>query len=244
MSSLLYFDPPPRKSKQQASRSITEQSRKRPLSVDESSEPVTIFPASVYGEQDQQADFLKPERVLSREIITNGFLKTVSTMYFGTTDPFAEILRCLDDRIDRSSHRYKSGLETLLRNEVYESQGTKNSKALKEKIIITPLDMLSCPFREAEEIDNWTPYDVALFQLGIFENKGFHVKKFLSLYDGRKSANELTEFFDRVYSKSENWKRFHRLIHNDESPSDEDEVMKSGNDQSPSADDHFPDQSP
>ena len=234
MSSFFNFDPPPRKSKQQASKSISEQSRKRAISSDEVSEPATIFPSSVYGELEQPVDFLKPEIVLHRELIANSLLKTVSNMYFGTTDPFAEILRCLDDRIDRTSRRYVSGLETLLRNEVNEVQGPKN-KSTKEKIIITPLDMLACPFREPEVIDHWTPYDVALFQLGVYEMRGFNVKKLTPLFDGRKSVEELTKFFDRVYSKSDNWKRFQRLL-NDEPISEDDESMKSGSDSSGGSD--------
>jgi len=226
MSSQLFFDPPPRKSKQQASKSITEQSRKRPLVDDDISEPVTNFPTSVYGEIDQPMDFLKPDSVLQREVIANGLLNTVSNMYFGTTEPFAEILRCLDDRIDRSSHRYVSGLETLLKNEVVDVPSSK-AKVSKEKVIITPLDMLACTFREAEVIDQWSPYDVALFQLGICETKGFNAKKLGTVFEGRKSVEELTQFFEKVYRRSENWARLEKLLIRESVPSEDDASVKS-----------------
>ena len=97
----------------------------------------------------------------------------------------------------------------------------------KEKVIITPLDMLACTFREAEVIDQWSPYDVALFQLGICETKGFNAKKLGTVFEGRKSVEELTQFFEKVYRRSENWARLEKLLIRESVPSEDDASVKS-----------------
>lgn len=219
-----------RKSKQQATKILTEQSRKRQLPTQaDGSTSNDVFPETVYGPPHEYDEIFTPEVVRNRDIITNGILKTVSEMYFGTVDPFAEILRCLDERIDPVSKRYVSGLETIMKNEVLEANNAKN-KAAREKVIITPLDMLTCPFRKQEVLDDWTPFDVTLFELGICENRGFNSKKIQSLFDGRKSLDEVVSFFEEVYSKSDHWKKIQTFI-NDQAPMERrDEALKSEDD--------------
>jgi hypothetical protein len=175
----------------------------------------SVFPESVYGPPPEYNEVLIHQSVKERDLITNGLLKTVSEMYFGCIDPFAEILRCLDNRIDPVSRRYVSGLETLLKNEILDTNNAK-AKASKEKIIITPLDMLACPFRKSEVIDNWAPQDVALFELSVCECRGFNPKQMLPNFDGRKTGDDLTAFFDTVYSKSNNWKKIQAIINRDD----------------------------
>ncbi len=215
LMSSVFGEAPQRKSKQQASKNITEQSRKRPLNSTSESSSSSTFPAAVYGEALGNSEALSaPRNVMERDTIINGLLMTVSNMYFGTTGPFAEILRCLDDRIDPHTHRYISGLETLLKNEILDPTNNKN-KASKEKVIITPLDMLSCAFRKPEVIDGWTPYDIVMFELAICANKGFHPKQVLTHFEGRKSLEDLTVFFDQVYSKSDSWRKIQKVINNE-----------------------------
>ena len=213
--SSLFGEPAQRKSKQQASKNITEQSRKRPLHSSAASSSSSTFPTAVYGEAAENSEMqAAPRSVFERNVITNGLLMTVSNMYFGTTEPFAEILRCLDDRIDPHTHRYISGLETLLKTEILDPAANKN-KSNREKVIITPLDMLACAFRKPEVIDGWTPYDVVLFELAVCADKGFHPKQVLGYFEGRKSLEELTVFFDEVYSKSDSWRKIQKLINNE-----------------------------
>ena len=228
MSNFTGLEPAQRKSKQQASKSIVEQARRKPVNEDGKSAPSNIFPHSVYGTPEEREGVQPPAEVVARSFISNGLLKTSSDMYLGTTEPFAEILRCLEDRIEPGSRRYVSGLETLLKNEIADN-GSSKSKASKEKIIITPLDMLACTFRQPEVMDQWTPFDVALFEAGVCEHRGFNAKKQLALFDGRKSAEELSAFFDKAYSKSDNWKKISKLI-NHETISDEEELFKSQDD--------------
>jgi hypothetical protein len=219
--SSLSGDPPQRKSKQLASKSISEQSRRRLVFPSSEASSTSAFPSAVYGDAlDADRTYFEPSNQ-DRNIITNGLLITVSEMYFGTTDPFAEILRCLDDRIDPHTRRYVSGLETLLKNEVLDPGNAKN-KTNREKVIITPLDMLSCAFRRQEIIDGWTPYDVALFELALCRHRGYHPKKLLSELGGRKTLDEISGFFDNVYSKTKSWEKLQKIINN-ESMGDEDD---------------------
>ena len=202
-----------RKSKQQASQNIVLQGRKRQrdiddLSADESSS--SVLPVSIYGNPIPMTEMILPDVVQQRDIIRNGLLNTVSDMYFGTTDPFPEILRCLDDRIDPHTRRYVSGLITAIKAEIQD--GSTNKKANKEKVIVTPLDMLACPFRKPHVIDSWTPYDIALFELALCEVKGFHVKKIHAILDGRKTIEELNSFFDQVYCRSDNYRKISRVL--------------------------------
>ena len=207
----LYIDSGPRRSKQQASRNIAEQSRKRPLPSTNTMSSASVFPSSVYEAASDNGDPSIPAIVRERETITNALLHTVSDMYFGTDDPFAEILRCMDDRIDPHTRRYVSGLETLLKTEVLDPANTKN-KANREKVIITPLDMLSCAFRKQEAFDSWTPYDVVLFELAICESREYDPKKIEKYFDGRKSLDDIGKFFEEVYSRSDNWRRLQTLM--------------------------------
>jgi hypothetical protein len=204
-----------RRSKQQASQNITLQSRKRQrefedVSADESSS--SLLPVSIYGSAPSYSDLAIPDLVQQRDMIRNALLNTVSDMYFGTSDPFPEILRCLDDRIDPHTRRYVSGLITAIKSEIQDGAGTK--KANKEKVIVTPLDMLACPFRKPHVIDSWTPYEIALFELAICEVRGFHVKKIHAFFDGRKTIEELNAFFDQVYCKSDNYRKIARILSN------------------------------
>ena len=209
-------EPAARRSKQVASRNIVEQSRKRQLQSVSAASSSSIFPKSVYGEPRDYGESPIPEIVRSRETISNALLNTVSDMYFGTNDPFAEILRCMDDRIDSQTRRYVSGLETLLKTEVLDPTSAKN-KANREKIIITPLDMLSCAFRKQDAIDSWTPYDVILFELTICECREYDPEKLGRHFEGRKSLDDITNFFNEVYSKSDNWKRIQNYINKGDS---------------------------
>lgn len=214
------MDQTQRKSKQQASQNISMQSRKRirdldDVSADESSS--SILPISIYGNVTPIMEAHIPEVVQHRDMIRNALLHTVSDMYFGSTDPFPEILRCLDDRIDPHTRRYVSGLIAAIKSEMQEGVGSK--KANKEKVIVTPLDMLACPFRKHHVIDSWTPYDIALFELGVCEERGFHPKKIHSLFDGKKTIEELNTFFEQVYSKSDNFRRISKVVHNQFGPS-------------------------
>lgn len=204
-----------RKSKQQATKSISEQARKKPLVTEDVPSSASTFSVSVYGSPAEHGAFPIPPAVIAREAVVNGFLKTVSEMYFGSVDPFAEILRCLDDRIDPNTRKYVSGLETLLKNEIQEYGNTKG-KASKEKVIVTPLDLLACPFRKPEVIDQWSPYDTALFELAICEHRGFHPKKMAAMFGGRRSMGEVSDFFEDVYSKSANWRKIQKLLNNEE----------------------------
>ena len=209
------MDQTQRKSKQQASQNISLQSRKRFRDLDDASaneSSSSILPVSIYGNVTPMIEAHIPEVVQHRDIIRNALLHTVSDMYFGTTDPFPEILRCLDDRIDPHTRRYVSGLITAIKSEMQEGSG--NKKASKEKVIVSPLDMLACPFRKPHVIDSWTPFEIALFELGVCEEKGFHPKKIHALFDGKKTIEELTTFFDQVYSRSDNYRRISRVIHN------------------------------
>jgi hypothetical protein len=218
------MDPPPRRSKQQASKNIASQRRKRPRDDDiasANSSTSSGLPVSLYGVSDIPEDADAPDVVVTRDLIRNALVNTVSDMYFGTTDPFPEILRCLDNRIDPHTHRYISGLTTLLKSEIQDNGS--NKKANKEKVIVTPLDMLACPFRRPQVIDAWNPYDVTMFELGICEHRGFQPKKMHALFEGRKSVEELISFFETVYSKSDNYRRISRIINNDfESSAEED----------------------
>ena len=216
------MDQSQRKSKQQATKNIYEQAHKRPLQEDDKPSYPNDFPVAIYGIPEDHGDFPIPQVTRAREAITNGLLKTVSEMYFATTDPYAEILRCLDDRIDPTTRKYVSGLETLLKNEVLDANNSR-PKLNKEKVIITPLDMLACPFRQREVLDQWTPIDTALFELAICQHKGFHAKKVAQVFGDRKSVEELSAFFDKVYSRSDNWKKIQKLIKN-EMQIDEDEL--------------------
>jgi len=210
------MDPPPRRSKQQASKNISSQNKKRPRDEDydnELSSSSSMLPASIYGVAEQSENVDIPSVVMSRDLIRNALINTVSEMYFGTTDPFPEILRCLDDRIDPHTHRYVSGLMSLMKSEIQDMNS--NKKASKEKIIVTPLDMLACPFRKPQIIDSWTPFDVALFELGICERKGYEPKKMHALFEGRKSMEELDEYMEHVYSFSDNFAQLFRTISND-----------------------------
>lgn len=211
MSSQPYSDSGARRSKQQASKNIAEQSRKRVYSAEEASSSTIIFPMSVYGTNEILRDSPVPPIVAARETIINGLLKNVSEMYFGSTEPYAEILRCMDDRIDENTGKYVSGLESLLKSEAMESN-TGRSKASKEKIIVTPLDMLACPFRRPEALDQWAPIDITLFELSICESKGFHPKKIAGNFEGRKSFDEILSFFENVYSKSDNWIKIQKIL--------------------------------
>lgn len=216
MSGSFPSEPAQRKSKQQASKNIASQSRKRPLEDGHESETSSFsmsLPPAIYGVPEDRGDICVPSQVNVREMITNAMLKTVSEMYFGTDDPFPEILRSMDDRIDPTTRRYVSSLETFLKSEVFDSaSAAQNKKVVKEKIVITPLDMISCPFRQKEVVDKWTCLDVALFELGVCENGGFHPKRIHSIFEGRKSLDELVEFFEAVYSKSDNYRRIARLL--------------------------------
>lgn len=223
------MDIQPRKSKQQASQNILSQSRKRQrdlddVSADESSS--SILPVSVYGVYSFIPEVDQPEVVQRRDLIRNAFLNTISDMYFGTTDPFPEILRSLDDRVDPHTHRYVSGLIAAIKSEMQEAT-TSNKKLAKEKVIVTPLDMLACPFRKPHAIDTWTPYDIALFELGVCENKGFHAKKLHALFEGKKAIDEIQSFFEHVYSKSENYQRIVRAIGGPYANDDSDEYLSS-----------------
>jgi hypothetical protein len=225
--SLFSLEPMQRKSKQQATKILTEQSRKRQLPTQaDGSSSNDVFPEAVYGPPCEYDEIFAPDIVRNREMILNALLKTVSEMYFGCVDPFAEILRCLDERIDPVSRRYVSGLETLLKNEVIEANNSKN-KAAREKVIITPLDMLICPFRKQEVLDDWTPFDVTLFELGVCENRGFNPKKIQALFDGRKSLDEVVSFFEEVYAKSDNWKKIRTFIDTETPVERRDEELKS-----------------
>ena len=219
------MDPPPRKSKQQASKNIASQNRKRLRDADfanATSSTSSNLPESIYGVSELQEKSEVPELVVARDLIRNALVNTVSDMYFGTTDPFPEILRCLDDRIDPHTRRYVSGLTTLMKSEIQENGS--NKKANKEKVIVTPLDMLACPFRRPQVIDSWNPFDVTLFELGVCDTRGFHPKKMHLLVVGRKSVDELQSFFETVYSKSDNYRRICRIINNDLDSSEEEDT--------------------
>ena len=204
MSQPFSAEPPQRKSKQQATKNIANQARSKSMPGDPSSESSqfsTRLPVSIYGLPEDRGDISVPVSVGERELITNALLKTVSEMYFGTDDPFAEILRNMDDRIDLVTGRYISGLETFLKGEILENS---NSSKSKERLTITALDMLACPFRRKQVIDNWTCRDVALFELGICQYDGYHPKKHFQLFKETKSIEELDAFYE-LYSKTDNY---------------------------------------
>jgi hypothetical protein len=207
-----------RKSKELASKNIVIQSRKRPLDDDftgNGSSTSSVLPESIYGTRERYEGSSVPEVVVLRDLMRNAMVNTVSKMYFDTTDPFPEILRCLDDRIDEKTDRYVSGIESLLRAEISD-QPVYSKKSLKERIVITPLDMIACPFRRKEVIDTWRPLEVALFELGICESRGFSPKRMFELFEGKRSIEELTLFFDEVYSKTDNYATISRLSMKDE----------------------------
>lgn len=207
-----------RKSKQLATQNIVFQSRKRMRDDDlpEDESPASNFlPESVYGRSEKYESIHAPDVVVLRDLMRNAMLNTVSKMYFNTTDPFPEILRCLDDRIDPSTHRYISALESFIKGELTEPP-TSSKKSLKERIVITPLDLIACPFRKKETMDTWTPLEIALFELGICETRGFSEKKMHALFEGKRTVEELTQFFTEVYSKSENYGAIQKFLNKDE----------------------------
>ncbi len=207
-----------RKSKQLATQNIVGLSRKRARDDDfEGSQSAvsSYLPESIYGSSEKYDSIPAPDIVIFRDLMRNAMLNTVSKMYFNTTDPCPEILRCMDDRIDTSTHRYVSGLETLLKNELTEPPAN-NKKSIKDRIVITPLDLIACPFRKNETIDTWTPLEVALFELGICENRGFSEKKMYALFEGNRSVEELLQFFTDVYSLSENYAAIQKFLSKDE----------------------------
>lgn len=206
MSSSFSSDPPQRKSKQQATKNIFIHSRTKLPANEPSSQSNVLsssLPQSIYGLPPDRGAIVVPTSVATREMMANVLLKTVSEMYFGTEDPFAEILRNMDDRIDPVSGRYVSGLETFMRTEVLEPAQPASKK--HERIAITALDMIACRFRKKEVIDDWTAKDVVMFELYMIESKGVFQPKKMNI---GKTMEELLDFYEQVYCKSDS---FHRI---------------------------------
>jgi hypothetical protein len=149
-------------------------------------------------------------------------------MYFGQVDPFSDILRCLEDRID-DDMRFKSKFDIALHQELTNPTRPDQANRKRNTFVVTPLDMIGSGMREPDVVDGWTPADVMKFDCLLIKNKRFSLDYFQDNMKNKRKS-DLINFYN-FYSKTENFKILSKILNESKpteisSDSSDDEIME------------------
>jgi hypothetical protein len=137
-----------------------------------------------------------------RQDLLESYLELASLMYFGTPQPFSEILR---DRQEPDDIKGRNQLDEAVIDNMSLGNGKpskkedKNSKD-KNTPVYTPLDVLLSTMREPEVIDDWSPHEIAIVVASIAKHG--EVASAIAPYLINKSVTEVQDFLDQVYKKT------------------------------------------
>jgi hypothetical protein len=137
-----------------------------------------------------------------RQDLVESYLELASLMYFGTPQPFSEILR---DRQEPDDLKGRNRVdEAFIENMVgvpakLVKKDDKNNKE-RNAPVYTPLDVLLSAMREPEVIDDWSPHEIAIFMAAIAHHG--EVASAIAPYLPSKSVSGIEDFLDQVYKRT------------------------------------------
>ena len=131
-----------------------------------------------------------------RQDLIDSYLELSSLMYFGTHQPFSEILR---DRQEPDDVKGGNALDRAFLDSMSGSVAKSSKKDDKnnKNTIYTPLDVLMSDMREPEIIDDWSPHETAILLAAIAKH-GESVSD-IANYLSSKTSDEVKDFIDNVY---------------------------------------------
>ena len=134
-----------------------------------------------------------------RQDLIDSYLELSSLMYFGTPQPFSEILRDKQepDDMTEGNRLDKAFIENM--NGTVSKISKKDEKNGKPTIF-TPLDVLLSNMREPEIIDDWSPHETAILMASIAKH-GESIAD-IARYLPSKTYDEVEDFLEQVYRKT------------------------------------------
>ena len=154
---------------------------------------------------DDSAQSIEASRVVAgrRQDLMDSVLELSSLMYFGSAEPFAELLR--DRQVPEVPKR--NPLDEAIADNMSNSttQVSKKKDARREQSLLTALDVMQSSIREPEVIDNWSPHECAIFEAGFVKWGEEGLLNLVPLLP-RKSIDDIEQFLNEVYRKTSRWK--------------------------------------